>query len=429
MTTTYPTITTPRGAKTINPAAPGVSYYTPAQNPPAGTALPIGGAAAAGNATAAVPTLFTPLTIRGVTLANRLGVSPMCMYSADDGHMTDFHLVHLGQFALHGTGLTIVEATSVAPDGRISPDDAGLWQDSQIAPLKRVADFVHAQGHKIGIQLSHAGRKASTLALWIANVPHDLHKVADAAAGGWPDRVGLVADYAAAARRAVAAGIDVIELHGAHGYLIAQFLSPLSNRRTDAYGGSFANRTRFLRDVAAAVRAVIPATTPLFLRIIGTEWVDDAPGDPASWTIQDTIRLAKLLPDWGIDLLDVSSGGNWETQNTPFHDTYYQTNLAAAVRQSLEADGDGDGGGGANKTARQLLVSTVGNIATPELAQEVTQVGGVPGGRVVEADMVFIARGFLRDPAFVLRAAHQLGVAVKWPNQYVVAQWEPGTKI
>ncbi|KAL1862877.1 hypothetical protein VTK73DRAFT_6587 [Phialemonium thermophilum] len=222
--------------------APGVPFYTPAQEPPAGTALDTG---------AQVPTLFTPLTIRGMTLQNRFAVSPMCMYSADDGHLTDFHLVHLGAFALRGAALTIVEATSVTPNGRISPDDSGLWQDSQIPPLRRIVDFVHSQGHKIGIQLAHAGRKASTLPPWHTG-PGD-KEVATPERGGWPDDVlgpsaipfadtypspkemtieqiqHVVRSFADAARRAVEAGVDCIEIHGAHGYLICEFLSPTSN--------------------------------------------------------------------------------------------------------------------------------------------------------------------------------------------------------
>lgn len=224
--------------------APGVPYYTPAQNPPAGTAIQDGSGAE-------VPTLFTPLTLRSMTLTNRLAVSPMCMYSADDGHLTDFHLVHLGSFAMRGAALTIVEATSVTPNGRISPEDSGLWKDSQIAPLRKIVDFVHSQGQKIGIQLAHAGRKASTLGPW--HSVRGRSEVATAEQNGWPDNVwapsaipfaptyanpkemtiaeieSLVQSFADASRRAVQAGVDTIEIHGAHGYLISEFLSPLVN--------------------------------------------------------------------------------------------------------------------------------------------------------------------------------------------------------
>lgn len=229
---------------TASTPAPGVPFYTPAQNPPAGTALVETGAQ--------VPTLFTPLTLRGMTLQNRFAVSPMCMYSADDGHLTDWHLVHLGAFALRGAALTIVEATAVTANGRISPEDSGLWQDSQVAPLRRVVDFVHSQGQKIGIQLAHAGRKASTLSLWHPIDPVT-HGVAGPEQGGWPDNLWapsaiawdegfptpkemtvaqieeLVQSFADAAARAVQAGVDTIEIHGAHGYLISEFLSPITN--------------------------------------------------------------------------------------------------------------------------------------------------------------------------------------------------------
>lgn len=228
---------------TASAPAPGVPFYTPAQDPPAGTALM--------NDATPVPTVFTPLTIRGLTLQNRFAVSPMCMYSASNGHLTDFHLVHLGQYALHGTPLTIIEATAVTPNGRISPEDSGLWQDSQIAPIKRVTDFIHSQGQKVGIQLAHAGRKASTLAPWHYRTLGK--EVATEELGGWPDNLwapspipwaegfptpkemtleqirGFVRSWKDAARRAVEAGVDLIEIHGAHGYLLTEFLSPITN--------------------------------------------------------------------------------------------------------------------------------------------------------------------------------------------------------
>ncbi|CAH0019437.1 unnamed protein product, partial [Clonostachys rhizophaga] len=331
-----------------NPGAEGVPFFTPAQNPPAGTALDASTA----------PTLFRPLRIRGVTLQNRFVVSPMCTYSARDGHATDFHLVHLGQFALSGAALTFVEATAVEARGRISPNCLGLWQDSQVAPLRRIVDFVHSQGGKAGIQLAHAGRKASTLARWV--IDGTGANLAEEAVGGWPDDVvapsaipfagdyatpkaltvedikKLVQGFADAARRAVEAGFDVIEIHGAHGYLITQFLSSLTNKRTDDYGGSFENRTRFLREVVAAVRAVIPESTPLWLRISATEWMEYA--DKESWNIDDSIRLAKILPGLAIDVLDVSSGGNNNDQKIKVH-THYQSDLAGQIREAVRAEG------------------------------------------------------------------------------------------
>ncbi|PNY23934.1 NADPH dehydrogenase [Tolypocladium capitatum] len=413
-----------------NKGQAGVPFYTPAQEPAAGTAaLP-----------AAAPTLFQPLRMRGVELHNRLVVSPMCQYSADDGHLTDFHLVHLGQFALHGAGLVVVEASAVEPRGRISPQDSGLWTDSQIAPLRRIVDFVHSQNTGAGIQLAHAGRKASTLAPWISDSAR--RELADEAHGGWPGHVfgpsaipfsedhaaprelsvddirGLVQSFAESAVRAVKAGFDVIEIHGAHGYLVTSFLSPLSNvrtapgrglgpivtmltdmqRRTDDYGGSFENRTRFLREVVAAVRAVVPDDMPLWLRISATEWMEHA-GAP-SWDLEQSIRLAKLLPAWGIDVLDVSSGGNNSQQKIARRRTY-QTDLAREIRRALRADGI------------DLLIGTVGSIDDAEFARHVVQEGPEQS-----ADLALSARQFLRDPQWVLNAAHKLNVPVKWPNQY-----------
>nr|AAX07634.1 NADH-dependent flavin oxidoreductase-like protein [Pyricularia grisea] len=437
--------------KTLSKPAAGVPYYTPAQEPPAGTPL---------QQQDAIPTLFKPLKIRGVELSNRFGVSPMCTYSADDGHLTDFHLVHLGQFALHGTALTIVEATSVTPNGRISPEDSGLWQDSQIAPLRRIVDYVHSQGQKIAIQLAHAGRKASTKAPWHDSFtpsgeykPREGLQVVGPEYGGWPDDVwapsaipfsedfpnpkemtveeieGLVTSFVDAAKRAIEAGVDIIEIHGAHGYLITEFLSPLSNKRTDKYGGSFENRTRVLIDIIKAVRAVIPEEMPLFVRISATEWMEYA-GEP-SWDLEQSTQLAKLLPNLGVDLLDVSSGGNSVAQKielTP----YYQIDLAAKIR---EAVGD------------RLLIGAVGNINTADIARDVVDEQGAEkvaeakqthdtievvseshGGKT-KADLVLIARQFLREPEFVLRTAHNLGVNVQWPHQYHRAVWRKGARI
>ncbi|KAL8387825.1 hypothetical protein RB595_009648 [Gaeumannomyces hyphopodioides] len=424
--------------KTLSPPAPGAPYYTPAQEPPAGTAL----SAPEGSS---VPTLFTPLRIRGLELTNRFAVSPMCQYSADDGHLTDYHLVHLGSFAMRGAALTIVEATSVTPNGRISPEDSGLWQDSQIAPLKRIVDFIHSQDQKVGIQLAHAGRKASTRAPWHYSPGNA--EVAGEEIGGWPDNVwgpsaipfsplypspkemtveqieDLVTSFVGAAKRSLEAGFDVIEIHAAHGYLITEFLSPLSNQRTDQYGGSFENRTRLLLDVIKAVRGVIPESMPLFVRISATEWMEHT-GQP-SWDLQESIRLAKLLPGLGVDLLDVSSGGNSHGQQIKLYD-FYQADLAGQIRAEVAAAGG------------KLLIGAVGNITTAELAKTVVQDGNSNGmvevedethGGKTRADLVLVARQFLREPEFVLRTAHQLGVPVKWPNQYHRAGWKKDVKI
>ncbi|KAH8675356.1 hypothetical protein BX600DRAFT_409429 [Xylariales sp. PMI_506] len=401
-----------------NTPAAGAPYFTPAQDPPAGTALDPSNA----------PTLFQPLTIRGITLQNRFVVSPMCQYSAQDGHLTDWHFAHLSQFALRGNALIIVEATSVLPNGRITPEDSGLWQDSQIEPLRRITTFAHSQGQKVGIQLAHAGRKASTVAPWLAH--HAASHVSPPEHGGWPDNVWapsaipfsdtfpepkamtadqireLVQAFRDAALRAVAAGIDVIEIHGAHGYLLTEFLSPLSNTRTDEYGGSFENRTRVLFEVIRAVRGVIPDSMPLFLRISSTEWMEWA-GEP-SWTVDESIRLAKLLPAEGVDLLDVSSGGNNAAQKIQLH-PYYQVNIAGQLRDVLKADGS------------PLLIGAVGLITEAEMARSIVQEG--------PADVILLARQLLREPEFPLRVAHQLGVEVAWPVQYHRAGWRKGQKI
>ena len=397
-------------AQLVNKAAPGAPFFTPAQDPPAGTAL---------NPDSA-PTLFRPLQIRGLQLQNRFAVSPMCQYSADDGHLTDWHFAHLAGFAMRGAALTIVEATAVTANGRISPEDSGLWKDSQKAPLRRIVDFAHSQGQKIGIQLAHAGRKASTVAPWLA----PSSAVAADENGGWADNVWapsairfaegypepkammlediklLVQGFRDAARRAVDVGLDCIEIHGAHGYLITEFLSPISNKRTDEYGGSFENRTRLLFEVIAAVREVMPAEMPLFLRISATEWM--SPGE--GWDIEQSIQLAALLPDVGVDLLDVSSGGNNPLQNIKVH-PYYQVDLAKQIRDELRKKG-----------GKQLLIGAVGLVTNAEMARDIVQED--------KADLVLVARQLLREPEFVLRCAQHLGVEVQWPIQYS----RPGVK-
>ncbi|PHH74227.1 hypothetical protein CDD82_5038 [Ophiocordyceps australis] len=394
-----------------NKGQAGVPFYTPAQEPAAGTAT---------NGEAA-PTLFQPLTMRSVELANRIVVSPMCQYSADNGHLTDYHVVHLGQFALRGAGLVIVEASAVEPRGRISPQDVGLWSDSQAVALRRVVDFVHSQGGKIGIQLAHAGRKASTLAPWVGESASKT--LAGEEQGGWPDDVvgpsavafdqdhampraltldevqQLVDMFAQAARRAVKAGVDVIEIHGAHGYLISSFLSPLSNKRTDDYGGSLENRWRFLRQVAQAVRATIPDTMPLWVRISATEWMEWA-GEP-SWHLDSTVALAKHMASWGVDVIDVSSGGNNSKQRIPRNDPGYQTRLAQSVRRALRHEG------------LDMAVGAVGLITQSTVARDIVEQGPEQSG-----DLVLVGRQFLRDGGWVLTVAQELGVAVKWPVQY-----------
>ncbi|KAK6188003.1 hypothetical protein LQW54_013566 [Pestalotiopsis sp. IQ-011] len=432
-----------------NHPAAGAPYFTPAQDPPAGTALHPESA----------PTLFQPLQIRGLALQNRFVVSPMCQYSAQDGHHTDWHFAHLSQFVIRGNALTIVEASAVTANGRITPEDSGIWKDSQIEPLRRIVTFAHSQGQKMGIQLAHAGRKASTVAPWIAPRQGGSSATATEDLGGWPSNVwapspgkfsdgfpepremtkddirAAVAAFGDAARRAVDAGFDVVEIHGAHGYLITSFLSPLSNRRTDEYGGSFENRTRFLFEVVGAVRAAIPDSMPLFLRISATEWMEYA-GEP-SWTLDDSVRLAKLLPAAGVDLLDCSSGGNNAHQKIEIN-PYYQVNLAGQIRDALKKDG------------LDLLIGAVGLITDAEMARSIVQepdadadakrdrrpsCGTIEveqedgGGQRTQADLVFLARQLLREPEFPLRVAHHLGVEVAWPNQYHRAGWRRSQRV
>ena len=326
---------------TYNAPVADVPFWTPShlQNP--GTPI---------NPDVKVPTLFTPLKIRSKTLRNRVVVAPMCQYSTADsgdqiGALTPYHITTLGHYALKGAGLVFIEATGVQPNGRISPNCPGIWDDGQIPGVKAVADMVRSQGALCGIQLAHAGRKSSTVPPFIATQFKRPSVRATKDVGGWPDNVvsacggeeftwdgkrsddstggfypprslslkeiqQLVQDWADAAKRAVQAGVDVIEIHGAHGYLIHQFLSPITNRRTDAYGGSFEKRIRLLTDIVKAIRGVISETMPLFLRLSSTEWMDesDLAKQFGSWDVQSTIRAAQIVSDLGVDLLDVSSG-------------------------------------------------------------------------------------------------------------------------
>jgi 2,4-dienoyl-CoA reductase-like NADH-dependent reductase (Old Yellow Enzyme family) len=333
----------------------------------------------------------------------------------------------------------------VLPNGRISPEDAGLWSDSQIAPIQRISTFLHSQNQKLGIQLAHAGRKASTCAPWLLERGKAI--TATKEVGGWPDDVmgasaiqwgegfampremsrsdiqGVVEGFREAARRAVQAGVDVIEIHGAHGYLISSFLSPISNRRTDEYGGSFENRIRLLVDVVKAVREVIPEGMPLLVRVSSTEWMEKQAQE--SWDVESTIRLAKLLPGLGVDLLDVSSGGNNEKQAvTPFNN--YQVSIAGRIREELYKAG-----------IKELLIGAVGMITEAETAKEIVEKGKGDGlveiedenGGIAKADVVLVARQFLREPEWVLRVAYRLGIKVQWPSQYGRGQFVKGSKI
>lgn len=350
--------------------------------------------------------LFSPLPLRGVTLPNRIAVSPMCQYSAVDGLANDWHLVHLGGLAQGGAGLVLTEAASVAPEGRISAEDLGIWEDGQIGPLARIAAFIKAQGAVPGIQLAHAGRKAGSGAPWKGNnvPPASWPGVAPSALPfdeGWPapralEEAGLrrvVSEFRAAAARALAAGFQVAEIHGAHGYLLHQFLSPLANRRGDAYGGSLENRSRLLREVVSAVREVWPGNLPLLVRLSCTDWV------PGGWDIGESVDLARMLGPLGVDLVDCSSGGMAPRAAIPVGPGY-QVDFAARIRREAG-----------------IATGAVGLITGPAQAEEILAKG--------EADLVLLGRELLRDPRWPLRAAHKLGVATPWPAPYARGSREP----
>ncbi len=347
--------------------------------------------------------LFEPLTIREVTFKNRIAVSPMCQYSCEDGLADDWHLVHLGARALGGAALVLTEATAVAPEGRISPGDLGLWKDEQMEPLARIVRFIEQNGALAGIQIAHAGRKASTGAPWIGGGPLEV------ANGGWrpihapsaipfsPDSITpealdkagierIVRAFGDVARRAFVCGFKVTEIHAAHGYLLSEFLSPISNRRTDEYGGSFENRTRLLREVIESIRKEWPGNLPLFLRISASEWTE------GGWTIEDTVALARGVGPLGVDLIDCSSGGNISHVKIPVG-AGYQVPFAARVRRE-----------------RNVMTGAVGMITSPQQADQIIRNG--------DADMVLLAREFLRDPHWPLHAAQALGQKVDWPVQY-----------
>ena len=349
--------------------------------------------------------LFEPLKLRGITLKNRIGIPPMCQYSARDGMAADWHFVHYGSRAVGGAALMIIEATAVAPEGRISPGDLGIWDDKQIEPLARIVRFAQTQGCVAAIQLAHAGRKASVPLGWQVQgtlsendggwavvapssvpfgegyaVPHEL----DAA-----DIRHVVDLFAAGARRAHEAGFQTIEIHAAHGYLLHQFLSPLSNLRNDAYGGSFENRSRLVREVVAAVRAVWPEQLPLLIRLSATDWVG------GGWNADETVELCRTLKRLGIDLVDVSSAGLVPTAKFSAGPGF-QTEFAARVRREAG-----------------IPTAAVGLITSPAQADHII--------RTAQADMVLLGREILRNPYWPMHAAHELGLAASWPLQYLRA--------
>jgi 2,4-dienoyl-CoA reductase-like NADH-dependent reductase (Old Yellow Enzyme family) len=352
-----------------------------------------------------VSQLFEPLNLRGTTFRNRVWVSPMCQYSSVDGRPSDWHLVHLGSFARGGAGLVMSEATAVVPEGRISLQDAGIWNDVQATDYRRITDFVHSQGAVAGIQLAHAGRKASTRRPWegrgfVGESEGGWQTVGASAIGyaDWPapreltgeELVAQPGAWADAARRSLDAGYDVAEIHAAHGYLLHQFLSPLTNRRTDAWGGDLAGRSRLLLSVADAVREVWPDDQPVFVRLSATDWVE------GGLDLDETAEVGRLLAAHGVDLVDVSSGGNSPDQRISL-EPGYQVPLAARIKQ-----------------ASGLPVAAVGLITEPQQAEKIVSDG--------EADAVFLARELLRDPHWTQRAAEALGADAYWPDQYLRAR-------
>jgi 2,4-dienoyl-CoA reductase-like NADH-dependent reductase (Old Yellow Enzyme family) len=351
--------------------------------------------------------LFSPIQLSGLTIPNRVFVSPMCQYSSEDGFSNDWHLVHLGSRAVGGAGLVFTEAAAVLPEGRITPQDLGFWKDEHIPGLKRIVDFLHGQGVRAAIQLAHAGRKASMARPWAPD-----QRYLTPSEGGWqnvmaPSPVPFADNYAKpveldlpgirnitraftqAVARTLEAGFDVIELHAAHGYLLHEFLSPLSNRRTDQYGGSFENRIRLVIEVVDAMRAALPAEMPLLVRISATDWAE------GGWDIDQSVALSKVLKAHKVDLVDVSSGGMSPNAVMPLGPGY-QTSFAERIRREAE-----------------ILTGTVGMITAAAQAEHILRTG--------QADAVLLARELLREPYWPLQAAHALGDVASWPPQYLRA--------
>ena len=347
--------------------------------------------------------LFDPLTMRGITLRNRIAVSPMCQYWCQGGLANEWHFVHLGSRAVGGAGLVMAEATAVEARGRISPQDLGLWSDAHIEPLARIVRFIHSQGAAAGIQLAHAGRKASTARPWEGGGRVEANQ------GGWTDVVapsaerfspdypmpaeisvqgiaGVVRAFGEAARRAHQAGYRVVEIHAAHGYLLHSFFSPLSNHRGDAYGGSFENRTRIVREVTEAIRRQWPEKYPLFIRISATDWIQ------GGWDIEQAVELARMLQPLGVDLVDCSSGGNVAGAKIPIAPGY-QAKFAERIRHQAG-----------------IRTGAVGMITSAVQAEQILRTG--------QADLVLLARQMLRDPYWPMHAASELGHAASWPVQY-----------
>ncbi|KAJ0353794.1 hypothetical protein COL154_002859 [Colletotrichum chrysophilum] len=429
ITQSQPGVTAEEGR--FNEAADNCSFFSPKQDPRPGSAVdpqPSG---------EPIPKLFTPLKIRGATLQNRIWVSPMCQYSAHEGFHTPWHITHYGGMAQRGVsnpshnvqrmkrltlpkpGLMMVEATAVQANGRITPEDSGIWLDAHVETLKKHVEFAHSQNQLIAIQLAHAGRKASTLAPWLG-----FETLAGQEAGGWPqDVVGpsdlawsdkhstpremtmaeidqLKQDFVKGAYRSLHAGFDVIELHFAHGYLISSFLSPASNKRTDQYGGSFENRTRLAVELVDAVREVIPEDMPLFVRISATDWLDTNPEwDGPSWTVDESVKLAQILADHGVDVLDVSTGGN-HSQQKIVASAGFQAPMAKKIKAAV-----GD----------KMLVSAVGIVKDGNLAEKLITGSDEEGDTPL--DLIAAGRGFQKNPGLVWQWADDLGVDIHVAKQ------------
>lgn len=350
-------------------------------------------------------TLNQPLTIKSVTFKNRIGMPPMCQYSANDGFANDWHYVHYGTRAVGGAGLIIVEATGVTPEGRITPFDLGIWKDEHIDDLQKIADFIHSSGSVAGIQIGHAGRKAShdapakggkqlstTDGGWVTVAPSPLPFVTTEIPPLELDKNGiksLIAEFKSAAERAKKAGFKVLEIHGAHGYLIHQFLSPLTNQRTDEYGGSFENRIRFLVEIIAAIQTVWPADLPLLVRLSATDWAE------GGWNVEETVELCRMLKDKGVDLIDCSSGGNIVTASIPVAPGY-QVQFSEAIRKA------------------GIKTATVGLITTVEQINDILEND--------KADMVLLGRELLRNPYFPILATAKTVSEIEWPVQYLRAK-------
>ncbi|MEG9326486.1 NADPH dehydrogenase NamA [Salinimicrobium catena] len=350
--------------------------------------------------------LFSPLKIRKLTLKNRIAVSPMCMYSSKDGFANNWHLVHLGSRAVGGAGLIISEATAVSPEGRISPDDLGIWKDEHIEKLAEITGFIKEHGSVAGIQLAHAGRKASTTSPWKG------YRLLSPEEGGWTpvapsaipfyegnpvpvalDRTGIekvISDFGEGAKRALRAGFQVVEIHAAHGYLLHEFLSPLSNIREDEYGGSFENRCRLLSEVVSAVREVWPEELPFFVRISATDWLE------GGWNETDSVRLSQMLKEQGADLIDCSSGGMVPNAKIPANKGY-QVEFARKIKEEAK-----------------IMTGAVGLITDEDQAEEILQQN--------QADLIFMGRELLRRPYFPLEAAKNFGIDIEWPPQYLRAK-------